>query len=261
MAWEVFKDGLESDRRLSATIGVFDGLHLGHQELIRRVVAKAPILSPAVFTFRENPKRILRPDNFDGDLLSLGRKLELFESLGVEVVVLIDFSGDFSKMPGRNFLSTVVDRGRIAHMAIGWDFHCGRGRDTDARKLMDFCKSRDVDVELLDPVAFHGDAASSTRIRRAIRAGRLHDAEKLLGRPCEVELGAARGGEGETWRFAVREGMVLPPIGSWPVVGREGEAWLRIGTDVLEVQGMRKSEIDGRLPITTLDKKEAIDKE
>jgi len=147
----------------------------------------------------------------------------------VEVVVLIDFSGDFSKMPGRNFLSTVVEHGRVAYMVIGWDFHCGRGRDTDAGGLVEFCRARSVDAELLDPVSFHGDAASSTRIRRAVRAGRLLVAERLLGRPYEVELGSYLRGEAGVWRFAAREGMVLPPEGAWPIAGREGEALLIVG--------------------------------
>lgn len=259
--WEEFLHGFVPPRPLAVTIGVFDGLHAGHRELVRRIVARQPGCAPTVVTFKVNPKKILRPHGFEGDLLSLNRKLEIMGELGVEVAVLIDFSGDFSTMPGRNFLSTVVDRGRVAYMAVGWDFHCGRGRDTDARALVDFCASRSVDAELLDPVSFHGDTASSTRIRRAVRAGRISEAERLLGRPFEVELGACTGGEDGAWRFAPPEGMVRPPAGLWPVAGREGEAWLRIGAGDLEIGGMRRSEIGHRVPITSLEKNEAIDKE
>ncbi len=259
--WEAFRSSFASEKPLAATIGAFDGLHLGHRELIGRVVSKAGPMLPAVFTFEANPKRLLRPESYEGDLLSLERKLELIGSYGVEVVILIDFSGDFSKMPGRNFLSTVVERGRVAYMAIGWDFHCGRGRDTDARGLQAFCAALAVDVELLDAVSFHGDAASSTRIRRAVKAGRLVEAERLLGRPFELELGDFLGGEGETWRFAAREGMVLPPAGIWSVAGREGEATVLVGPGGLEVRGMGRSDLDRRIPITVLGKNEAIDKE
>lgn len=261
ISWEAFRAWSPGPRPLAATIGVFDGLHQGHRELIRRIVARGPGLRPAVFTFRENPKRLLRPEGFEGDLLSLERKLELLAELGVEVVILIDFSGDFSRMPGRNFLSTVVDAGRVAYLAIGWDFHCGRGRDTDATALADFCRVRAVDAELLDPVSFQGDTASSTRIRRAVQAGRLLEAERLLGRPYEVEVGACLGGEGRRWRFALRGGMVEPPSGPWSVAGREGEARLHLGDGSLEIEGLGRDEIGRRIPITLLAENEAIDKE
>ncbi len=259
--WDDFRTFYVPERPLAATIGVFDGLHAGHRALLGKIVAKAPALIPGVITFRTNPKRMLRAETYEGDLSSLDRKLELFASFGVEVVILIDFSGDFSRMPGRNFLSTVVERGHVAYMAIGWDFHCGRGRDTDARGLVDFCRARSVDAELLDPVSFHGDAASSTRIRRAVKAGRLHDAERLLGRPFEVELGPLIRGEGKSWHFEAPEGMVLPPEGPWRIAEREGEALLIVGGRSLEVKGLSRSEIGPRIPITMLGKNEAIDKE
>ena len=259
--WQEFNFSFVPDRPLAATIGVFDGLHAGHQALIQKIVSQAPGLLPAVFTFRLNPKRILRPESYEGDLISLDRRLELLAAFGVEVVILIDFSGDFSKMPGRNFLSTVVERGHIAYMAIGWDFRCGKGRDTDAKGLVDFCRAHSVEAELLDPVSLHGDAASSTKIRRAVKTGQLAMAEGLLGRPFEVELGPRLGDGGGSDRFAIREGMVLPPQGPWSIVGREGESRLIVGERELEVRGLARSEIGARIPITVLSKNEAIDKE
>ncbi len=259
--WEEFRRAYAPERPMAATIGVFDGLHAGHQALIKKIVDKAPEYIPAVFTFRDNPKRLLRAEGYEGDLLGLDHKLELLTAFGVEVVVLIDFSGDFSRMPGRNFLSTVVERGRVAYMAIGWDFHCGRGRDTDARGLAEFCKDRSVEAELLDPVLFHGDAASSTKIRRAVKAGQLTLAERLLGRPYELELGTFLGGSEGNWRFSFRGGMVRPPEGAWKIMKREGEALLVIDGQGLEVKGLSRAEIGSRIPITTLGKNEEIDKE
>lgn len=259
--WEDFCGGAFAECRMAATVGAFDGLHLGHRALLEKIAAKAPALVPTVFTFKVNPKRILRPEDYEGDLISLDRKVELMGSFGVEVIVLIDFSGDFSTRPGRNFLSTVVEFGRVAYMAIGWDFHCGRGRDTDARGLKDFCGGLSVEAELLDPVSFQGDAASSTRIRRAVRAGRIQDAERLLGRPYEIELGTPIEGSGRVWRFARPANLIFPPPGIWAVAGREGEARVLIGPDFLEIQGMRESEIGRRLPLMMLGKNVAIDKE
>lgn len=189
LRWEEFRSG-RADYPLAVVIGVFDGLHIGHRELVARVLGREG-LSSAVVTFAENPKRILTPASFDGGLSTLDQKLSLIESMGVDLSVLIDFSGDFSKLPGRQFLSLLSESGSLRYLAVGSDFRCGYGLDTDAQGVRDFCRARSIGVELLSAVQWAGQAVSSSRIRKAIVAGRVEEAAGMLGRPYEVDLRGA----------------------------------------------------------------------
>jgi len=214
LAWEEYIDaglseGLDA-RPFAATIGVFDGLHIGHRELVKRVVGK-PGLASAVLTFRENPKRILSPHTHQGELSTLDQKLGLIESMNVDFCVLIDFSGDFSKLPGRRFLSILRDRGKLGFLVVGSDFRCGRGLDTDASAIRSFCEESSIGIELVDAIHWDGHTVSSSRIRKAIAEGRLDDAAAMLGRPYEIDLRAAlRPAEG---LWAPRGVQARPPRG------------------------------------------------
>jgi riboflavin kinase/FMN adenylyltransferase len=188
---------------MAATIGAFDGLHLGHRELISRILGREDFAS-AVLTFAGNPKRILSPSSFRGELTSLGQRLELIDSMGVDLCVLIDFSGDFSKLPGRQFLSMLCANGNLRFLAVGSDFRCGHRLDTDAEGVRLFCAGFSVEVELLKAVLWEGHPVSSSRIRKAILEGRVEEAALMLGRPYELDL---RGGAFEA------AGMIRPPEG------------------------------------------------
>jgi riboflavin kinase / FMN adenylyltransferase len=176
---------------LAAAIGVFDGMHLGHRALVQRILGRKGLAS-AVMTFKENPKRILSPSSFHGDLSTLGQKLELVESLGADFCVLIDFSGDFSKLPGRLFLSMLEKKAGLRYLAVGHDFRCGSGLDTDAEAIRVFCEERSIGVEFLRAVSWSGHPISSSRIRKAVLEGRLEDAATMLGRPYELDLRAVQ---------------------------------------------------------------------
>jgi riboflavin kinase / FMN adenylyltransferase len=189
-SWEEFAAGALRGRSIAATIGVFDGLHIGHRALIERVLREEG-LSSVVFTFKENPKRILAPSVFQGELSTLAQKLELIETLGVESVVLIDFSGDFSKLPGRQFLSMLVGCADLRFFAVGHNFRCGHRLDTDAEGIRSFCSSRGIAFDSLPAVSWAGHPVSSSRIRSAVRDGRLEEAASMLGRPYELALDEA----------------------------------------------------------------------
>jgi riboflavin kinase / FMN adenylyltransferase len=214
LAWEEYVGGASSggpgDRRVAATIGVFDGLHIGHQELVKRILDR-PGLASLVLTFEKNPKRILSPHTHQGELSTLDQKLELIESMSVDFCVLIDFSGDFSKLPGSRFLTILRDRGKLGFLAIGSDFRCGRGLDTDASDIRSFCEESSIGIESVEAVRWAGHAVSSSRIRKAITEGRLEDAEAMLGRPYEIDLRGARLPSGELW--APKGAQARPPRG------------------------------------------------
>jgi riboflavin kinase/FMN adenylyltransferase len=181
------------------TIGVFDGVHLGHQALIERIVRRGP--NPTVVTFRENPKkalcRIAGPgpsDSYKGDLYSLKQKTEIFDSLGVKFLVLIDFSENFSKLKGREFLDLLGHKGKMAFLAIGSNFRCGFAQDTGADLARQINERKGIPTELVPPVYMRmpdgtaNEPVSSSFIRKAVLAGELKLAAELLGRNFSLDL-------------------------------------------------------------------------
>ena len=172
------------------TIGVFDGVHLGHQELIRKIVQRGP--NPTIVTFRENPKKHVSRSTFEGDLYSLKQKLTVFERLGVCRVLLIDFSENFSKLSGRDFLDLLTSRGKMVYLAIGKNFRCGWRKDTDAAVIEEINRLKGIPTEVIAPVvlppAYGAGPVSSSRIRSAIFSGDLKLAAALIGRNFDLDL-------------------------------------------------------------------------
>jgi riboflavin kinase/FMN adenylyltransferase len=201
--WPEFLEDSPPEFCSAMTIGVFDGVHLGHQALIKRIVSRGP--NPTVITFRENPKkalcRIARPetsDSYKGDLYSLKQKTEVFDSLGVKLLVLIDFSEEFSKLRGREFLDLLGKKGRMAFLAIGNNFRCGFMQDTDAVFARQINEKKGIPTELIPPVYLRGadgavgEPVSSSFIRKAVIAGNLKLASELLGRNFSLDLSDLR---------------------------------------------------------------------
>ncbi|MDA8424542.1 MAG: FAD synthetase family protein [Treponema sp.] len=217
ISWQEFVSGAFEDPPIAATVGVFDGLHLGHRELVSRVLSDRGT-HPAVFTFRDNPKRSLRPGTFHGDLFTPGQKLEELERLGVEVCVQIDFSGDFSKLAGRIFLSLLAKNGDLRLLVIGSDFRCGHRLDTGVEEIRSYYGPLGIRTEVLDPVLWGGHPVSSSRIRRSVAEGRLDAAAAMLGRPYELDLRAAiRAGPG-LGGYELAGAQVAPPAGRYEVL-------------------------------------------
>lgn len=201
----------------AATIGVFDGVHRGHRELVRRVLKKAPGKVPVAVTFRENPKRVTAPHRFAGDLFTLDQKLEALDDLGLTVCVLIDFSGDFSKLGGNEFISTLVGSCGVRFFAVGSDFKCGYRLSTDAHDVREIAAGFHAEVDVVEPVLVDGEKVSSSGIRAAVTRGRMDLALAMLGRPYTLDL---RGLETESNHGLLdvvpgKRGFVLPRFGNY----------------------------------------------
>ena len=172
------------------TIGVFDGLHMGHRELIGSIVRQGP--NPTIVTFRENPKKLVSPETFEGDIFSLKQKLAIFEQLGVRQVILIDFSENFSKLTGKEFLDFLENRGKMTFLAIGDNFRCGYQTDTDADTIAEINRRKGIPTEVVSPVimpvAFGTGPVSSSKVRSAIISGDLKTAAALMSRNFQLDL-------------------------------------------------------------------------
>jgi riboflavin kinase/FMN adenylyltransferase len=200
--WARFlESGLDTDgRKSSMTVGVFDGVHRGHQELIRRVISHNLEYVPVVITFRENHKTgsVKLDSEIDhaetrrtqrtqrelegGDILSFEKKTEILEGLGVEILLVIDFSDSFRHMGGREFLEILLRHGNVGFFAVGKNFKCGYKLDTDATAIKNFLESRNVPTEIVPEVMEDGLPISSSRIRSCLAAGDVQLAQKMLGR-------------------------------------------------------------------------------
>ncbi|MCX7025807.1 MAG: FAD synthetase family protein [Spirochaetes bacterium] len=233
ITWQEIEKGLPPvGKDVSATIGVFDGLHLGHVELVKRIQAGTPPGSRCAVTFRDNPKKNLRPESYQGCIFTLPQKLEALAALGVDICVLIDFSDDFSKMSGNEFLSVLTRGLHPSRVVIGHDFRCGHQLSTDARGVAVLLSTQGIRTEIVDAIVRDGVIVSSSGIRRAIAEGRLPDAERMLGKPYSIDIGSA-----STARFADRirildTAQVLPPVGRYDVVAVYGDNELPAIADI-----------------------------
>ena len=185
---------LRQDKKTAVTIGVFDGLHRGHQALIAKITGKAPEFFPIVVTFRENPKKYpfllentAAKTDLEGktefrDIISFDEKMALLDSFGISLCVIIDFSEHFSKISGRAFLETLNRYLCPAYIGLGVNFHCGCRRDTDAKAFKALALSMGIEAEIIPPVLEGGLPVSSSRIREALEARNYEEAALLLGR-------------------------------------------------------------------------------
>ena len=221
----------------AATIGVFDGLHLGHMELVRRVTGLAPRLVPMAITFSDNPKKSTRLQKPSGNLVSLEQKLELLESAGIQVCVLIDFSMNFSRMGGYDFISTLVKSCGVRTFVVGSDFKCGHRLSTDAIGVGRIARSLGSDTDIVDPVRLDGHIVSSSRIRASILEGRMDQALAMLGRPYTLDLRSVQlaHDKGNVVTSIPLMGAVVPHQGRYAVKLVEGNrsypSTALVGTD------------------------------
>jgi riboflavin kinase/FMN adenylyltransferase len=175
-----------------------------------------------VISFIHNPKRLLGPASYGGDILSLRQKLAVFEEMGIALAILIDFSEDFSKIKGRDFIRMIKDRAGPAFLAVGANFRCGYRLDTGAAEIGGFFTGEGVPVEVLPPLLEGGEPVSSSRVRGAVRSGDFALARTLLGRPFVLDLAdLPPEGEGRRYDPAARFRLV-PPDGRYLVRVRGG---------------------------------------
>ena len=191
-----------ADRSGALAIGNFDGVHLGHARIISRLVAQAASLDgpSVVFTFDPHPASLLRPQQVSERLVTVDRKLELLEHLGVDVVVVYPTDKQLLELSAEAFFETIVLAGLDARVIVeGTNFSFGRDREGTIEKLETLCRQHQVQLELVQPVELDGDVVSSSRLRRLISTGDLETVNRMLTSPYRVrgriQQGSGRGQE------------------------------------------------------------------
>jgi riboflavin kinase/FMN adenylyltransferase len=183
---------------LCVAIGVFDGVHLGHQVLIRRAMREADRLggSAVVLTFHPHPARVLRPESAPHLLTSTPHKLRLIEELGCRFLLQIKFDVAFAAQPPEVFVEALArSAGSLRMVCVGHNWAFGKGRAGNVALLAALGEKFGFETVEIDPVEIDGELASSTRIRKAVEAGDFEMARRFLGRDYTI-LGTVQPGAG-----------------------------------------------------------------
>jgi riboflavin kinase/FMN adenylyltransferase len=225
----------------AVSIGAYDGVHLGHRALLEELGrgARADGLTTAVVTFDRHPATVVRPESAPCLLCDLDQKLELLESAGVELAVVVPFDTERANETAEDFVTGILVDGLGARrVVVGEDFHFGHGRKGNVALLREMGEAAGFQVE---GVTLQADAPgtaalpiSSTRIRRLVADGRVEEAGSLLGRPHQVRgtvvTGDRRGGAElgfPTANLDVPAGICLPAAGIYAGHYRrpDGSTW------------------------------------
>ncbi|TVR59123.1 MAG: hypothetical protein EA426_08430 [Spirochaetaceae bacterium] len=172
---------------VTVTIGVFDGVHFGHRELLRRA-KEFNDTNPLVLTFAPNPARIVAPASYRGDITTIEQKLKLLQQHGIHDTVVIEFTRRFARTSGEIFLNAMLDRLRVVRVIVGHNFRCGAGAGTDANDVLSFMVKRNIPVDIVPPVVDNGGPVSSTRVRDAVSVGDFRAVEDCLSRPYALDI-------------------------------------------------------------------------
>ncbi len=219
---EIFESNHLIGKRLVLGIGVFDGVHRGHQLLLAELAALARKTGaiPVAMTFAPHPRAVLVPHDPPKQLLPLPERLRLLKFYGAEDAVVVHFSPDLARLPATEFLAKLLDfPAEIVGICVGASWRFGAGAEGNAELLKSWTAARGIEFVPVPELSIDGILVSSSAIRRAISAGRLAEAEKLLGRPYRL-TGVVEHGYNVAGRALSRPtANVRPAIGVLPPDG------------------------------------------
>jgi riboflavin kinase / FMN adenylyltransferase len=182
------------------TIGNFDGIHRGHQEILRKVTQEARQKNQlaAVLTLFPHPLKVLRPAEAPALLMTIGQRLAAFEAEGIDAALVLPFNLELSKVRPEDFARRyLVETMRASRVLVGENFRFGHRQEGNVESLENYGRQWGFDVESVKSLTIDGTVASSSAIREALRDGRVEDARRMLGRPFalsgEIQTGTGQG--------------------------------------------------------------------
>ncbi len=164
------------------TVGVYDGVHRGHQEILRRVTAGSPSV---VLTFHPHPASVLGGHEIKC-LTTPDERADLLAALGVDVVITEPFTRDLASVSAYEFMSSLKRHLGLEHLFIGYDFALGKGREGNAARLSEIGRELGFTVEVVPAVGDESGVISSTEIRKLVSRGDMAEAALLLGHPYQI---------------------------------------------------------------------------
>jgi riboflavin kinase/FMN adenylyltransferase len=230
-----------SEKETLLTVGVFDGVHLGHKYLISRLLeeARQRNLLSGVVTFRQHPEELLSPRNQLPFLTDIEERIGLLKNEGVDVIVPLSFTSELAQLNARRFVSLLQKYLRMRGLVIGSDFALGKDREGDTNALQKLGQDMNFSVTVVPPLVINGEVVSSTAIRKALADSDIRKIRELTGRPFSLQgkvvTGAGRGvGLGfPTANIDISSEHALPPDGvyaSWTHIdGKIYQSMVNIG--------------------------------
>jgi riboflavin kinase/FMN adenylyltransferase len=233
-------ENAEIARPTVVTLGVFDGLHLGHQLVMQTVVERARALGavPTVITFDPHPRAVLHPESAPPHLQTFDQKIEALGVLGIEQTIVIRFTRRFAQVRAGEFLRDVLhERLHAKEVYLGRGFAFGHGREGNIELLRKVSKELGFHADEVPEVRLRGQRISSSRVRELLAEGRVNLARRMLGRPYGVEGRVVRGAErGRTLGFPTANlqprNRVIPRAGVYVTATLIEGAWRRSVTNV-----------------------------
>ena len=215
-------DSNEKFPKTGISTGCFDGLHKGHRKLLSALIdaCRAKGLSAGVVTFARPLPGIKHSNDYKGDLTTLNQRLNLFEQLGIDFAIIVDFDDSFASMMGADYLNILLNVCNMELLAEGIDFRCGFKGATDAQAIRYWAEKNNVETVFVDPVYFkegtdEEERISSSYIRTMLSRGFFTTACELLERPYEIDIAALRRDP--------QSAQLLPPDGLYRTENEKGE--------------------------------------
>jgi riboflavin kinase / FMN adenylyltransferase len=204
---------------VTLTVGSFDGVHLGHVDVIRRVVSAAAAdgAQPALMTFEPHPRCVLDPANCPQSVTSLQEKLALVESLGIEHAIVMRFDRALASLSPQEFIDLLAPAMDVRRWVVGFDFAFGRER----RGSADWLRTHGHAVDVVPPFTLHGKELHSSDVRRLVTLGEMEEATRLLGReysmagPVEAGDKVGRRLGFPTANIGIEPSKLVPALGAY----------------------------------------------
>ena len=222
------------------TLGVFDGLHLGHQRIMQTVVdrAKAVEAVATAITFDPHPRAVLHPESAPPLLQTLDQRLANLEVLGIDQAIVIPFTREFASQPAENFLADIIhDRLHAKEVYLGKGFAFGKDRGGNIALLREMSEKLGFTADEVDEVQIRGQRISSSKIRHLLADGQVNLARRMLGRPYGVEGVIIRGNRrGHTIGFPTANlkphNRVIPRYGVYATATLIDGTWRKSITNI-----------------------------
>ncbi len=222
------------------TLGVFDGLHLGHQKIMEKVVSRAREIGavPTAITFDPHPRAVLYPENSPPLLQTLDQRLANFEVLGIEQAIVVRFDKDFAAQNAEVFLGNIVhERLQAKEVYLGKGFAFGKNRGGNIELLRKMSQELGFYADEVNEVSLRGQRISSSKIRRLLADGKVNLVRRMLGRPYGIEGQIVRGDQrGRTIGFPTANlkprNRVVPKFGVYATATLIKDVWRRSITNV-----------------------------